>query len=60
MYAEIAAAIQSAKALGELLKAAKGLANYNDFVGAVIRGQFKIDGSYRRCTSQSRETLGSG
>lgn len=29
MYAESSAAIQSAKALGELVKAAHGLANYN-------------------------------
>ena len=35
MYAEIVSAVQSAKALSELLKAAKELSNYNDFVAAV-------------------------
>lgn len=35
MYAEIVSAVQSAKALSELLKAAQELSNYNDFVAAV-------------------------
>ena len=35
MYAEISAAIQSAKALSELVRALHGLANYNEFVTAV-------------------------
>ncbi len=35
MYAEIISAVQSAKTLSELLKAAKELSNYNDFVSAV-------------------------
>lgn len=35
MYTEIAAAIQSAKTLAELLKAAKSLSNYNELVAAV-------------------------
>jgi hypothetical protein len=35
MYAEIAAAISSTKTLGELLKAAHSLSNYNEFSAAV-------------------------
>jgi hypothetical protein len=35
MYAEISAAIGSTRALGELLKAAHSLHNYNEFVAAV-------------------------
>jgi hypothetical protein len=42
MYAEISAAIQSAKALGELVKAAHGLANYNEFVTAVYEVNAKL------------------
>jgi len=42
MYTEISAAVQSAKALGELLKAAHGLANYNDFVTAIYEINAKL------------------
>lgn len=42
MYAEISAAIQSAKALGELVKAAHGLKNYNEFVTAVYEVNAKL------------------
>jgi hypothetical protein len=42
MYTEISAAIQSAKALSELLKAAHGLANYNDFVTAIYEINAKL------------------
>ena len=42
MYAEISAAIQSAKALGELVKAAHSLANYNEFVTAVYEVNAKL------------------
>ena len=42
MYAEISAAIQSTKALGELLRAAHGLANYHEFVAAVYEIDTKL------------------
>jgi hypothetical protein len=35
MYAELAAAVQSARALGTLIKAATSLSNYNELVLAV-------------------------
>jgi len=42
MYAEISAAIQSAKVLGDLVRAAHGLANYNEFVTAVYQINAKL------------------
>ena len=42
MYAEISAAIQSARALGELVKAAHGLANYNEFITAISEVNTKL------------------
>jgi hypothetical protein len=42
MYAEISAAIQSAKVLGELLRAAHGLANYDELVAAVSEVNAKL------------------
>ncbi len=42
MYAEISAAIQSAKVLGDLVRAAHGLANYNEFVTAVYEINAKL------------------
>lgn len=42
MYAEISAAIESAKMLAELLKAAKSLTNYNEFVSAVSEVNTKL------------------
>lgn len=42
MYTEISAAIQSAKSLAELLKAAKSLANYNELAAAVSEVNSKL------------------
>ena len=42
MYAEIVAAVQSTKALAELLKAAHGLSNYVELLTAVNAVQEKL------------------
>jgi len=42
MYAEIVSAVQSAKALGELVKAAHSLSNYTEFVAAVSEVSTKL------------------
>lgn len=42
MYAEIVSAVQSAKALGELVKAAHSLSNYTEFVAAVSEVSAKL------------------
>lgn len=42
MYAEIVSAVQSAKALGELVKAANNLSNYTEFVSAVSEVSAKL------------------
>ena len=42
MYAEIVAAVQSTKALAELLKAAHGLSNYSELLTAVTAVQIKL------------------
>ena len=42
MYLEISAAVQSVKALGELVKAAKQLSNYAEFVSAVSEVSAKL------------------
>ena len=42
MYAEINAAVQSAKALFEVVKANKGLAEYNEIVAAVSEVNTKL------------------
>ncbi len=42
MIAEINAAIQSAKILGEVLKAAQGLKNYNEIVAAIYEVNSKL------------------
>ena len=42
MYAEIVSAVQSAKALGELVKAANSLSNYTEFVSAVSEVSAKL------------------
>ena len=42
MYTEITAAIQSAKTLAELLKAANGLSNYNEIIAAVSAVNAKL------------------
>jgi hypothetical protein len=57
MYAEISAAIQSAKALGELVKAAHGLANYNEFVTAVYEVNAKLmDATAVALASQEKQS----
>ena len=57
MYAEISAAIQSAKALGELVKAAHGLANYNEFVTAVYEVNAKLlDATALALASQEKQS----
>jgi hypothetical protein len=45
MYAEINAAVQSAKALFEIVKANKGLAEYNEIVAAVSEVNTKLMGA---------------
>jgi uncharacterized protein YaaR (DUF327 family) len=57
MIAEFSAAIQSAKALGELVKAAHGLTNYNEFVTAVYEVNAKLmDATAVALSSQERQT----
>jgi len=57
MYAEISAAIQSGKALGELVKAAHGLANYNEFVTAVYEVNAKLmDATAVALASQEKQS----
>jgi len=57
MYAEISAAIQSAKVLGELLKAAHGLANYNELVAAVSEVNAKLmDATAVALASQEKQS----
>ena len=57
MYAEISAAIQSAKALGELVKATHGLANYNEFVAAVYEVNAKfMDATAVALASQEKQS----
>lgn len=57
MYAEISAAIQSAKALGELVKAAHGLANYNEFITAVYEVNAKLmDATAVALASQEKQS----
>lgn len=57
MYAEISAAIQSAKALGELVKAAHGLTNYNEFVTAVYEVNAKLmDATAVALASQEKQS----
>ncbi len=57
MYTEISAAIQSAKTLGELLRAAKSLANYNEVVAAVSEVSTKLmEATAVALRSQERES----
>jgi hypothetical protein len=57
MYAEISAAIQSAKALGELLKAAHGLTNYHEFITAVHEVDAKLmDATAVALASQEKQS----
>jgi hypothetical protein len=57
MYAEISAVINSAKALGELVKAAHGLANYNEFVTAVYEVNAKLmDATAVALASQEKQS----
>ena len=58
MYAEISAAVQSAKALGELVKAAKQLSNYTEFVSAVSEVSAKLmDATAVALASQEKQSL---
>ena len=57
MYAEIASAIQSARALSELLKAAKSLSNYNELVAAVSEVNSKLmDATTVALSSQEKQS----
>ena len=42
MFVEITAAVQSVKVLNELVKAARGLKNFNDFVAAISEVNAKL------------------
>lgn len=58
MLAEISAAIQSAKVLGELLTATKNLTNYNEFVSAVYEINTKLMGATSvALASQEKQSL---
>lgn len=54
MYGEIVAAVNSVKALGELLKSAKSLANYNELVAAVS----EVNGKLMAATAVALEAQG--
>lgn len=57
MYAEIVSAVQSAKALGELVKAAHGLSNYTEFVSAVSEVSAKLmEATAVALTSQEKQS----
>lgn len=57
MYTEISAAIQSAKSLGELLRAAKSLSNYNEIVAAVSEVSSRLmEATAVALKSQERES----
>ena len=57
MYGEIVSVIQSAKALGELVKAANGLANYTEFVAAVSEVSTKLmDATAVALASQEKQS----
>lgn len=57
MYGEIVAAVNSVKVLGELLKAAKSLANYNELVAAVsdVNGKL-MEATGVALTSQEKQS----
>jgi hypothetical protein len=58
MYAEIVSAIESAKALRELLKAANSLSNYNEIVAAVSEVSAKLmDATGVALASQEKQSL---